>query len=92
MSIASEISRLQSAKATLKTSIENKGVTVSQSATLSDYPALVDSIQTGGGGGTDLSAVVVYVADFYVTADTTVTTGELDRWHRTIYGIGTNAS
>lgn len=51
MSIASEISRLQSAKADLKTSIENKGVTVPASAKLDDYADYVDSIQTGGGGG-----------------------------------------
>ena len=50
MSIASEITRLQTAKADLKTSIENKGVAVSSSATLDEYPALVDAIPTGGGG------------------------------------------
>ena len=49
MSIASEISRLQQAKADLKTSIGNKGVTVSSSATLEDYPDYVDAIQQGGG-------------------------------------------
>ena len=48
MSIASEISRLQQAKATLKTSIESKGVTVSSSATLDDYPDYVDAISQGG--------------------------------------------
>lgn len=53
MAISDEITRLQSAKSALKTSIEGKGVTVSSSATLDDYPALVDSIQQGGGGGGD---------------------------------------
>lgn len=52
MSIASEITRLQTAKADLKTAIEGKGVTVSSSAKLDAYPALVESIQQGGGGGT----------------------------------------
>lgn len=47
MSIATEITRLQGAKADLKTAIEAKGVTVSSSALLDAYPALVDSIQTG---------------------------------------------
>lgn len=42
MSIASEITRLQGAKADLKTAIESKGITVSSSAKLDDYPALVD--------------------------------------------------
>lgn len=48
MSIASEITRLQTAKANLKTSIEAKGVTVSSSATLDDYPDYVDAISGGG--------------------------------------------
>ena len=51
MAISDEISRLQSAKSALKTSIEGKGVTVSSSAKLEDYPALVDSIEAGGGSG-----------------------------------------
>lgn len=50
MAISDEITRLQQAKAALKTSIEGKGVTVSSDATLDDYPALVDSIEAGGGG------------------------------------------
>ena len=44
MSIASEITRLQNAKASLKTSIENKGVTVPSATTLDGYASLVDSI------------------------------------------------
>lgn len=54
MSIASEITRLQTAKADLKTSIENKGVSVSASATLDDYANYVDSIHTGGSATEDL--------------------------------------
>lgn len=50
MSVASEITRLQNAKASLKTAIEGKGVTVPSSAKLDAYPALVESIQQGGGG------------------------------------------
>ena len=53
MSISSEISRLQTAKASLKTAIENKGVTVPSSTTLSGYADLVSSIPTGGGTSTD---------------------------------------
>lgn len=47
MTIASEIERLQTAKTNIATSIGNKWVTVSSSAKLSDYPALIDQIQTG---------------------------------------------
>ena len=46
MSITSEINRLQTAKAGLKTAIENKGVTVSSSTKLDGYANLVDSIVT----------------------------------------------
>ena len=51
MSIATEITRLQTAKSDLKTSIENKGVTVPSATTLDGYAALVDQISSGGGGG-----------------------------------------
>lgn len=47
MSVATELTRLQTAKANIKTSIENKGVTVSSDALLDAYPALIDSIPTG---------------------------------------------
>lgn len=49
MSIASEITRLQNAKSSIKTSIEGKGVTVPSSTTLDGYAALITSIPTGGG-------------------------------------------
>lgn len=49
MSIASEITRIQGAKANLKTAIEGKGVTVPSSTKLDGYADLVDDIQTGGG-------------------------------------------
>lgn len=49
MSIATEITRLQTAKADLKTAIEAKGVTVSSATKLDGYAALVGKITTGGG-------------------------------------------
>lgn len=49
MSIATEIERLLQAKADLKISIEAKGVSLADDATLDDYPEAVDQIQTGGG-------------------------------------------
>ena len=48
MSIATEIERLLQAKADLKISIEAKGVSLADDATLDDYPEAVDQIQTGG--------------------------------------------
>lgn len=52
MSVATELTRIQGAKDALKTSIRNKGVSVSDNALISEYPALVDSIEAGGGGDT----------------------------------------
>ncbi len=49
MSIATEITRLQTAKADLKTSIEAKGVTVPSATLISGYAALVDQISGGSG-------------------------------------------
>lgn len=53
MSIATELTRLQTAKANIKTSIENKGVTVSSDALLDAYPTLIDSITTEEKGYTE---------------------------------------
>lgn len=46
MAISDEITRLQGAKADIKTAIEGKGVTVSSSAKFDDYADLIDSIVT----------------------------------------------
>lgn len=48
--IAQELTRIQNAKAGLKTSIENKGVQVPANTLIDGYPALVDQISGGGGG------------------------------------------
>lgn len=53
MSVATEISRLQNAKADIKTAIEAKGVTVPSNATLDTYDDYVSQIQSGGGGETN---------------------------------------
>lgn len=49
MSIATEITRLQTAKTDLKTAIEAKGVTVPSSAKIDTYDDYVSQISTGGG-------------------------------------------
>ena len=49
MTIADQITRLNNAKANIKQAIENKGVTVSDSALLDEYPALISSIPMEGG-------------------------------------------
>ena len=47
MTIAEQITRIKNAKAAIKQSIENKGVTVSDTAKLDEYPALINSISGG---------------------------------------------
>lgn len=49
MSIATEIQRLQSAKADIKSAIEQKGVTVGD-GTIDTYAKFIDQITSGGGG------------------------------------------
>lgn len=57
MSIATDLTRLQTAKADLKTAIEGKGVTVPSATLLDGYADLVESIPSGGGGG-DIDAII----------------------------------
>lgn len=66
--IAEEIQRLKEAKSSIKASIENKGVTVSDTATLDAYPALIDSIEQTGGGTGELTLQEKAVS---ITANTT---------------------
>ena len=47
MSIASEITRLQGAKADIKSAIEAKGVTVPSNAKLDTYDTYIDEISSG---------------------------------------------
>ena len=64
MSISDQIRRLQNAKAAIKQSLSNKGVIVSDTAKLDEYPALIDSIQAGGGGESYYGA---YYEDLFYT-------------------------
>lgn len=50
MSVQSEITRLQNAKAAIKVAIEGKGVTVPDGTLLDGMAALIDGIEAGGGG------------------------------------------
>ena len=63
MSIATEISRLQTAKANIKTAIENKGVTVPSNALLDTYNTYI--AQISGGGSTGLE----YETGTYIPAE-----------------------
>ena len=50
MSVQSEITRLENAKAAIKAAIEGKGVTVPESTLLDGMASLIESIEAGGGG------------------------------------------
>lgn len=77
MSIASEISRLQTAKADLKTAIEGKGVTVPSSIKLDGYADLVDSISGGGSDDDNWYLVLPNMFMRYVYEKTNDTTWEM---------------
>ena len=49
--LTENVQKVKNAHAALKTAIESKGVTVPAGTKLTGMPALVDQIQTGGGGG-----------------------------------------
>lgn len=49
MSVQSEITRLENAKAAIKAAIEGKGVTVPSGTLLDGMAALIDAIEAGGG-------------------------------------------
>ena len=50
MAISDELTRIQTAKADIKASIEAKGVTVPSDALIDEYADYVDEISGGGGG------------------------------------------
>lgn len=50
MSIQTELTRITNAKEAIKTAIEGKGVTVPDGTMLDGMAALINSIQSGGGG------------------------------------------
>jgi hypothetical protein len=52
MTVSEQITRIKNAKAAIKQAIQNKGVTVSDTAKLDEYPALIESI-SGEGSGSD---------------------------------------
>lgn len=51
MSVQSEITRIENAKAAIKSAIEGKGVTVPDATLLDGMAALIESIEAGGGSG-----------------------------------------
>ena len=75
MSVASEILRLEGAKADIKTAIEAKGVTVPSSAKLDDYNTYVAQIPTGS--SVNLTTLQVTPT---TSAQTITPTSPVDGW------------
>lgn len=69
MSVADDLTRIQGAKADLKTAIEAKGVTVPSSALIDDYPDYVDAIQQGSTPSFQNKTVSPTTSQQSVTAD-----------------------
>ena len=57
MSVQSEITRLENAKAAIKAAIEGKGVTVPDATLLDGMASLIESIQAGSGGFENIQTV-----------------------------------
>lgn len=65
MSIASDVTRIESAKAAIKAAIEGKGVTVPDATLLDGMAALIESIEAGGIDGVTVDEFIAarnYVA------------------------------
>lgn len=77
MSIASEISRIQSAKTDIREAIEAKGVTVPESEHIDTYPNYISQIQQGGGGTSEVPANLESWAydDWGIVTSATTTAG-----------------
>ena len=55
MSIQTELTRITNAKAAIKTAIEGKGVTVPDGTLLDGMASLIESIEAGGGGSSNIA-------------------------------------
>ena len=59
MSLTSSVQRIVTAKANIKSAIENKGVTVGDDVSIVDYPDYIAAITGGGGSGATQTKTVV---------------------------------
>lgn len=59
MSIASDVTRIENAKAAIKAAIEGKGITVPDATLLDGMAALIESIETGGSIRVEQGAVTL---------------------------------
>lgn len=84
MSVAEEITRLQTAKANIKTAIEGKGVQVPSSALLSTYNTYINQIQTGGGQSNNEICETMDLSDYpssYIQTESGAFKMDANQWH-----------
>lgn len=72
MSLTSSLQRIVQAKADIKTAIENKGVTVGDDVSITNYDDYIDAIQTGSSTPTQTKTVALSMAsgDQVISPDT----------------------
>ena len=71
MSIQTELTRITNAKAAIKSAIEGKGVTVPDGTLLDGMAALIESIETGGGGFENIQTVTgSFTPDSLISTET----------------------
>lgn len=58
MAISDELNRIIQAKAGIKSALEEKGLTIGDSSTLDEYPALIQEMETGDGDGYPISTII----------------------------------
>lgn len=79
MSIQTELTRLTNAKVAIKAAIEGKGVTVPDATLLDGMAALIESIESGGGGiGYNFDGNPRWVSSGEFTASETVTVSTIE--------------
>ena len=70
MSIQTDLTRIKNAKVAIKAAIEGKGVTVPDATLLDGMAALIESIESGGGGGNGLTIGKAISGSFTFRSDT----------------------
>jgi hypothetical protein len=73
MSIQTEINRIKSAKASIITQIEAKGVTVPSDASIDDLSALVEAIEVNEDVTSELNTYETYLSTQETTIDDIIT-------------------
>ena len=72
MSIQTELTRITTAKAAIKTAIEGKGVTVPSGTLLDGMASLIESIEASGGGGSGNFVTGTFTTTNDITSDVVI--------------------